>query len=108
MIASTRSVLVQSSGRFGKPARLARIDLGKCCTIGSKRCFKVTVICAGRLEHGQRPVLLPYPADKSLMARSAIRNLDVMVIWKPISVQRFFRDINADCDLHKPFLCLVL
>jgi hypothetical protein len=27
------------------------------------------------------------------MARSAIRNLDVLVIWKPISVQRFFRDI---------------
>jgi hypothetical protein len=25
------------------------------------------VICAGRLEHDQRPVLLPYPADKGLI-----------------------------------------
>jgi transposase InsO family protein len=85
-----RRSISDESGRFGKPARLARIDLRKCCTIGCKRCFKVTVICAGRLEHDQRPVLLPYPADKGLMARSAIRNLDVLVIWKPISVQ--FKD----------------
>jgi ribosomal protein L31E len=42
------------------------------------------------------------------LARSVIRYLDALVIWQPISSQRFFRDINANCDLHKTFLCLVL
>jgi hypothetical protein len=38
------------------------------------------------------------------MARSAIRNLELKIIWKPVSIQRFFRDINTDCDL--PFSAL--
>src|ERR1700756_3378603 len=68
----------------------------------------MTVICAGRLEYDQRPVLFPYPADEGLLAGSVIRHLDALVIWQPICGQGFFRDINADCDLHKTFLCLVL
>ena len=38
------------------------------------------MICAGRLEHDQRPVLFPYPADKGLLARSVIRYLDALII----------------------------
>src|SRR5262249_31011474 len=46
--------------------------------------------------------------DKGLVARSVIRYLDALIIRQPISDHRFFRDINADCDLHMTFLCLVL
>lgn len=70
-----------------------RIDLGERHSIGAKRCFKIAIICVGRLEHDQPRFVFLSSGQGSFGPLCEIRYLDAFV---------------ANCDLHKSFLCLVL